>query len=604
MPPRGAARAALIAGLLSASGCISAAGGAELEAIHVVSSVPAGSAHAAAAAAAADGSAAAPFASLSAARDAIRLRRLLGGENLAAPRAQLVVVHGGTHRLTEPLSLGPLDANTRWTAQDGPPSRLSGGVVVGEAAGWTQVPTAGDRTWRAALPEIFRQPGEQPPSSLWVGEQRYQLARIPAPSVDARRVGEYNALHWHMPLDPLNDTALENKHGVVVNTSLLPPSLFEKHQPRNRYLTFFHSYDTSFVRIANATVLEPSYDCFGGQCIRVVRGNHSDATCGGVCTARPDVRGWCCWNREEQGCNSSAACDAGGEGCVPSGAITKKYGKVHCDTCASRHQCFDCKTSSCVKCTGVQDIEEEDDDDVRQAQPRQAPAANLTAIYFTDDSETSEYIGQYQSDSNRRFYISNVPEALALPEAVNQFEVDLKAGTITIVTAPGVDPTKEEVIAGRLISVVTLSNTRNISWHGFRMHHSDWQGQHSGAWPANDGSGANASGLVEVHDSTDISLVSCELAHIGGWALGVTGASRFVSLSQSHVFDSAIGGVYFDGCGADGDLRFGGNHTLTHNRLMSGGHVIPQGVGIHISCFANIVSIYSSILITAFLITA
>jgi hypothetical protein len=202
----------------------------------------------------ADGSASAPFASLAAARDAARRLRLL--EPARTGRA-VVVVHEGTHRLSETLQLGPQDAHTRWVAAAAePPPRLSGGVVVGRS-GWTRVASPGAnaaRTWRAALPAIFMEGGEQPPSSLWVGAQvretklaqktsalyscvptgthgptcifwanlipfslqRYQLARIPAPSTDARRVGEYNALQWHMPLDPTNDTALVNKHGVVV----------------------------------------------------------------------------------------------------------------------------------------------------------------------------------------------------------------------------------------------------------------------------------------------------------------------------------------------------------------------------------------------------
>lgn len=90
-------------------------------------------------------------------------------------------------------------------------------------------------------------------------------------------------------------------------------------------------------------------------------------------------------------------------------------------------------------------------------------------------------------------------------------------------------------------------------------------------------------------------VVSCELAHIGGWGLGVTGSSRFVTLSKSTLFDSAIGGVYYDGCGgcktpgssgchdSDGKLLYSANHTLTHNKIADGGHVIPQGVGVHIS---------------------
>ena len=38
----------------------------------------------------------------------------------------------------------------------------------------------------------------------------------------------------------------------------------------------------------------------------------------------------CCWNRDTQPCNSSSQCDRGGEGCVLSGTVTKKYGMVTC----------------------------------------------------------------------------------------------------------------------------------------------------------------------------------------------------------------------------------------------------------------------------------
>lgn len=495
-----------------------------------------------------------PLASLQGARDA--LRRAGGGGR--------VTIHSGTHHLSETLRLGPADANTCWEGTVGEvPPRLSGGVPV---TGWARADAA--RVWSAPLPAVFTQADEQPPSSLWVGRQRYQLARLPTPITDPRRVGEYKALQWAMPLDPLNDTAEANKHGVVVESHLLPPSFFEPSRSR-RYLTFFHSYDTSFVRLGNASVLKPSFTCHLGSCVRVAMGgNYSTATCGGGCAApTPDRNDWCCWNREIQGCNSSAMCDTGGEGCVKTGTNTKRYGKVQCNTCSSRHHCFDRKSSSCVKCSA-------------EVQP---PPANLTALYFANNSEASEFIGASQVDSNRRFFISNVPEGLSEPDAANQFFVDTATATITIVTAAGVDPTKAEVVAGRLISVVSLTDTSNISWHGLRMAHSDWQGQHSGAWPANDGSSANASGLIEVANSNNVSITSCELAHLGGWALGITGTSRFVTLAQSRVFDSAIGGVYMDQCGGGHP----GNHSIVHNLISDGGHVIPQGVGIHISCTPN-----------------
>jgi hypothetical protein len=52
----------------------------------------------------------------------------------------------------------------------------------------------------------------------------------------------------------------------------------------------------------------------------------------------PHQRCCCCWNREVQPCNATSQCDQGGEGCVASGTVTKRYGRVTCATCSS-HGC-------------------------------------------------------------------------------------------------------------------------------------------------------------------------------------------------------------------------------------------------------------------------
>jgi hypothetical protein len=38
----------------------------------------------------------------------------------------------------------------------------------------------------------------------------------------------------------------------------------------------------------------------------------------------------CCWNRDVQRCDNSSQCDLGGEGCVASGTVTRRYDKVVC----------------------------------------------------------------------------------------------------------------------------------------------------------------------------------------------------------------------------------------------------------------------------------
>ena len=148
---------------------------------------------------------------------------------------------------------------------------------------------------------------------------------------------------------------------LLYDCSLLPQSLYGP-QPRQRYLTFFHSYDTSFVRIKNVTAI----------------------------------------------------------------------------------------------------------------------SASLSAIYFSDDSETSEFLGSYLQDSHRRFFISNVPEGLYAHAAQNQFYIDAEASTVTIVTPPGIDPQEQTVTVGNLLSLFNVANTANITFSGLQLMHTDWQGQQSG----------------------------------------------------------------------------------------------------------------------------
>ena len=249
--------------------------------------------------------------------------------------AVTVHLHGGDEpfELPRPLELGPEDSGTAaapvvWRGAAGrAPPVISGGVSI---SGWTKGGSVAQRDgstgvrWTAPLPAVYREPGEQLPNSLWIGPTRYHLARLPAPTTDPERHGEYNALQWAQATDPTNHTAEANRWGVVVRTADLPASLLAASAagtpiPSNVYFTVFHSYDTSSCRIHNIT-----------------RFRHNAST--------PTK---CCWNRIIQGCNASSECDSGGEGCVASGTPTKKYGPCNCHTCASQGKVYDPASSSC-----------------------------------------------------------------------------------------------------------------------------------------------------------------------------------------------------------------------------------------------------------------
>lgn len=319
------------------------------------------------------------------------------------PDSSVTVHLSGSFELPEPLRFGAADSGVpgqpvRWVGSQAGASQLSGGIRV---TGWTKVSPAvarGAVVWHAALPAAFGGPGEQPPNSLWVGERRYQLARLPAASVDPARHGEYNSFQWVQALDPRNATAAVNQWGVVVRSSDLPASIAAARGPlpRHLYMTLFHSYDTSFVRILNVT-----------------RFNKQNTT--GVVH--------CCFDRIIQGCNNSAQCDGGGEGCVASGTVTKKYGMCVCHTCEQQGKMYDPHTSSCRPGPGAppSSVGHDEDDE-------------LSVVHFANP--TAEYLGAYLSDSHRRFYISNVPEGLRAAS-----ETFLVRPTELLLSVPGgVDP--------------------------------------------------------------------------------------------------------------------------------------------------------------------
>jgi len=111
-----------------------------------------------------------PVATLARARDLARAAIAKGlAEDLR------VIVHGGTYRATEPLTLGPEDGGTAdhavtWRAADGPAPVVSGGRVI---TGWKE---DGD-VWRAAIPEV--KAGAWTFNELFVDGKRRPRARHP-----------------------------------------------------------------------------------------------------------------------------------------------------------------------------------------------------------------------------------------------------------------------------------------------------------------------------------------------------------------------------------------------------------------------------------------
>ncbi|MGE5530527.1 MAG: hypothetical protein ACM3VW_00245, partial [Bacteroidota bacterium] len=112
------------------------------------------------------GTMAAPLASVTSARDAVRALRAAGEQGHVT-----VSLRGGTYKLAEPFSLGPQDSNVTYAAYLKERPILSGGETI---TGFTQGP---GKLWTAKVPGVAE--GQWQFNQLWVNGQRRRPARTP-----------------------------------------------------------------------------------------------------------------------------------------------------------------------------------------------------------------------------------------------------------------------------------------------------------------------------------------------------------------------------------------------------------------------------------------
>ena len=171
------------------------------------------------------GTAAAPFATLERARDALRdLQR--GGSGLPGPA--VVLVRGGVYRLPRPLVFTPADSGTAvapvtYAAAPGERPVLSGGQLV---TGWRR---HDDRLWVAEVP--WAKGRRVPLSQVFVNGVRRPRARTP-------NAGQY-AYSKRLTLTP-------GEHPQCLGLSFVPGDLQPWAVPDERVVCLFHNWVNSY----------------------------------------------------------------------------------------------------------------------------------------------------------------------------------------------------------------------------------------------------------------------------------------------------------------------------------------------------------------------
>ncbi|MGW8256452.1 MAG: hypothetical protein ACWGMZ_03100, partial [Thermoguttaceae bacterium] len=148
-----------------------------------------------------------PFATLQRARDAVRAKIQSGLKSDV-----LVLVRGGTYRLTKPLVFGPEDSATAehsitYSAVMGERPVLSGGIAI---SGWQ---TQGDDVWKAEAPGTFRQ--------LYINGRRAVRAREPNGPDDFYRLKSWNEDDKTISVPAEQVTAWKNLSDVEMIVQLI-----------------------------------------------------------------------------------------------------------------------------------------------------------------------------------------------------------------------------------------------------------------------------------------------------------------------------------------------------------------------------------------------
>ena len=189
-------------------------------------------------------------------------------------------------------------------------------------------------------------------------------------------------------------------------------------------------------------------------------------------------------------------------------------------------------------------------------------------------------------EKNQRYYVEFVREALDAP---GEWYLDRESGLLTYYPRPGEDMTKVEVVAPLPEELLRLegdaaSSTfiEHLTFEGLTFEHTDWT---MPAAETVDGQ-ANAAlqtATVHLQGARHCSLLRCEIAHTGGYALWLQQGSKDNRVEQCHIHDMAAGGVRLGETSLPEEpARQTERNTVYNCFIHDGGNVYHAGIGVWI----------------------
>ncbi len=176
-----------------------------------------------------------------------------------------------------------------------------------------------------------------------------------------------------------------------------------------------------------------------------------------------------------------------------------------------------------------------------------------------------------------RYFVENVFEALDTP---GQWYLDRSEGKLYYYPHIGEDVKREQFFApvlDQLVRVVGDANSSKsveyINFTNIRFAHNEWK-------LPEDKSGAPQAayivpGAIFFENAKNCSIVNCEIANIGTYAIEVSGGCKGIRIERNRIVDLGAGGV---------KIRAGSERTIVaDNEIGDGGKIFMSAVGVWIA---------------------
>lgn len=191
-----------------------------------------------------------------------------------------------------------------------------------------------------------------------------------------------------------------------------------------------------------------------------------------------------------------------------------------------------------------------------------------------------------QWGADQRYYVENAPDALDAP---GEWYLDRRRQVVRYIPLPGEDLTKAEVVVPRLTRLVELRGdagmglpVEGVTLDGLAFHHQDWVLEQEGH--SDPQAVCSIPAAVMADGALNCIITSCEIAHVGEYAVWFRRGCKHNRFVRNRVFDLGVGGVRIGETAMAADDALESSHNLIdNNHIYDGGHVYPGGVGIWVA---------------------